>query len=642
MGLGKTAALLSLGLGLLGAGFFLGGIVNRPEPQVKTRFVVNLPAGTVQTFPTVPVGRVVEARSTPVRESLRAALEALPPLEIPSGDGVITGRVLTDDGEPLPGVEVRLTPAPPEDGPGARYPSAESEPDLAARAEAMLQYSRWWEVATRRTGTGADGAFRFEGLADTGHRVNLKKDGWLFTAAGNRTGEVRPGADLEYRARARARIRVRMRKPDGSEPEQGQVAFRSGSGSSSWGWNSRNPELQVDGGTFEVSASSGENREWSSEPRTITLVAGDPVVDLDFDLKGRPGIHGRVLFAEGVADGQPQVYFARIPANGEMDEAMLRAAGRGDGVRDHNGTFEFRFDDLLPGPHAVGAARDRNGPILVIERVQVGEGPAKVDLRLPAASRDDYVILHVRDRDGKAAPQARIQTSYRSPTGTSSGGSTVVKRPDGSLLVFHHSHPWKEDPEATYTISVSLEGLGDRSVEYSKGGPSEFTVRFEPPGAVRAKVTGHRGTPYENRLSFRLGAPDSPGSRSFGGSRRGGPSLTADGVQDLGRVQPGEYLLVLVLEAEPRGGPVGEKPVTVVSGDNEFSLALPILHTLSIHGAQGQVHLRREGDRYFMRFQQAAREDRILFDGLPDGEYKVQAGGETRTVVLPGTTEVRF
>ncbi len=193
-----------------------------------------------------------------------------------------------------------------------------------------------------------------------------------------------------------------------------------------------------------------------------------------------------------------------------------------------------------------------------------------------------------------------------------------------------------------YFVTVSAQRYGSQTAEYRRGAQDEIVMRFEEPGIVEARLTGYRGSAYEGRLRFALAAGgDNPMvSASISGDRQ---AMSPEGVQTFTGMQPGEYQLHLLLEGDRMGGSLARQPVTVKGGRNEFSMAMPVLHTVTVTGAEGQVLLRRAGeDRRVHKFQQAGADGRTVFDGIPDGDYTVQSGSKNQSFHLPGTTEVKL
>jgi hypothetical protein len=552
--------------------------------------------------------------------------------------------VKKEDGSPLPGVEVtcypQRDPQPrPALRPGEKPP--EREPvDLAVEAAV---WHRWTQAAKRRATTDAAGEFRIEGIADRKHQVNAYLPGWQIQPKDWReTSQARPGMDLNLVAKASVEVRVEISCPDGPLPENLQIRQEGPQGRGGFGFNAENPVIRIEPGTHELTAIGGDAEEYRSDPQTVVVPDGSVGVTVVFVLRGRPGIRGKVLFPPGEEWDQPQVLLQRLGKDEKASAAGLRASSR-EATRRYRSVGEgYAFSDLAPGRYGVGVARGHEGPVVVFEEVEVGEGPVTRDLRVPPADPSEFVVVRVLKPDGAAVTDFTATTGFKGKGFSSSGGGISVRRADGSRLVFHHAQTAPDDPDGMFSITVDAKSLGGATVEYRKGERSEWTVRLEEPGRVEARVTGHRGTPYEDRLQFVL-APPGGTARHFG-MRHGAPRVDASGLQVIPGIQPGEYSLQLLLEGGQRmANPIARLPVSVRSGRNEFTVPLPELHEVAITGAGPQVHVLRQGEgaeRLVIFVQSSGGNARV--DGLLEGEYEVQSGEKRQKFRVPGTTKVEL
>jgi hypothetical protein len=316
----------------------------------------------------------------------------------------------------------------------------------------------------------------------------------------------------------------------------------------------------------------------------------------------------------------------------------VRSGGREFQGRNRREDRSFFFPDVAPGRYALGVARGSRGRVVVVEEVDVGTGLVEHDLRVPSPDPSEFISVSVLGPDGEPLKGVQISTGYKSKGSSSSGGSTVVRRPDGTLWVFHHEHQFSEDPEGTYWITLTAKNHGNVTLEYRKGERSEWTVRMEEPGRVEARVTGIEKSPVADRLSFQLLAPSADG-RVFRDTRS--ERVDAAGLQVLSSVQPGEYALVLLVAHSHVSMPVARVPVTVRGGRNEFTVPLPPLHQVVVTGAEGTATLQTpEGVRFVIWSQ--STDGRAVFEGIPEGEYTVNAGSKSKSFRVSGPTKVEL
>ncbi|HEU4395916.1 MAG TPA: hypothetical protein VFS92_10140, partial [Planctomycetota bacterium] len=87
--------------------------------------------------------------------------------------------------------------------------------------------------------------------------------------------------------------------------------------------------------------------------------------------------------------------------------------------------------------------------------------------------------------------------------------------------------------------------------------------------------------------------------------------------------------------------PVASTNVSVRSGKNEFTFPLPPLHEVVVTGAEGTATLNSPGDARFVIWAQAS-DGRVVFDGIPEGEYMVNAGKKHQKFRVSGPTKVEL
>lgn len=574
---------------------------------------------------------------------LRQVIEALPPLTIPRGTGVITGEVRTDEGAPLAGVVLTALPKVPDDlGLSARRASRE-EVDVVAQTRDYIDHMRWAREARVHVTSAADGSGRLEGLADVEHRVSAALGGWQIRPAPGAESNVRPGATVAFVATPRTQVSVEVLLPDGTVPEKAAVEFRSGSRTRRASWSAADPVLDVAPGTYEVSATSGEFDQLRSEVVPVEVEHGATPPTVRLVLGPRTVLRGTIVFPEGEAVSNVYVRVARVPAGRDPDVALLAQADGATPLVSAPGSVpSFQRNDLEPGTYLVGVARGWQGRTLATQVVEVTQGLTTVEVRVPALQRKEYAILHVTGPAGEPLTALEFSTGHVHDGGSSYGGNAVVfPRPDGEYWVLHHESA-PDAKEGRFVIGIRHAQWGQRSVDYAAGSDPRLDVRFEAPAAIDVEVAGVARSPYAGRLKASL-VPAGATRLGVGGQQATGP-LDDDGHASLQGVQPGAYLLHLSLSSGPHDAAVvASEAVQVRSGEQRLRLVLPTLHEIEIQGlgGRGMIMMDRQDleIRYF-RTVLGDDEGRAIVDGLPAGTYTLHEGRRSKQFTLPGTRVV--
>src|SRR6185503_14743297 len=111
--------------------------------------------------------------------------------------------------------------------------------------------------------------------------------------------------------------------------------------------------------------------------------AGASPPQVTLQLRGRPGIRGRVLFDPEDGFLEPEVRVLRIRPNDPPDLVKL-AEEPTESTFSRGKESAFAFSDLVPGTYLLGVSRGKGiGPILASEVVQVVDQVVERDLNLP-------------------------------------------------------------------------------------------------------------------------------------------------------------------------------------------------------------------------------------------------------------------
>ena len=241
-------------------------------------------------------GRKVDVDRRPAVESpsLEEFLATIPVPTVPTGTGTIRGHVRTWQNEPLQGVRIVATP---RESP--REPADTSrEPTLDESVRRYAAHLKWYELARREARTDAGGAYQVTGLADQGYNLGVTCEGYqIRPEQRSRRGICEPGDEVDFVATRWFEVKIDVFLPDGSRPREAMIHYR-GKQRGRESWTPGRPTIRMRGGDYQLSAVAGTSDEYRSAPQQVDLRVGKAVPALVFQLRGRPGVQGRVIVPE--------------------------------------------------------------------------------------------------------------------------------------------------------------------------------------------------------------------------------------------------------------------------------------------------------------------------------------------------------
>jgi hypothetical protein len=566
----------------------------------------------------------------------------IPP--IPSGDGEITGHVLTGAGEPVAGVTITALSDYPEDR-GFTLPTAEE------RIEARIRYERWIDEAKSVTTTAADGSYRLAGLAKgTEYGVGARAEGWEISSSDPRRYRHTAGDICNFVAETSISLEVRVFLPDGSPATSGRISCDHSKGSG--GSTSHGSLIERGGYTFKlgpgkwsVSAQAGKHEELTAGPTEVTLEAGVKPDPVELHLKASPGIVGTVKCAGTIVGLRPYVQLQANPPT-EPPPATVKEDERGgfSGRRDDS----FKFVGLTPGRYRVLLVLD--GEVKDWEDATVTDVLVEIELELPEPARGDYIILRVYDPAGKPLTDVNLHITYHSGGSSSGSGGSELKQPDGSYwlpkkLVSRGREPEK-GVECWYTVRVTSDTYGSREVRYEITDTHELEVRFSAPALVTLTVSNFNDHALRDKLRWSLIREGADGRSTRTTSPREGANSSP---LKMGPEEPGEYFLVLTY-AEGRSSfdarELLRQPVTLAAGDNALTAAVPVLYTLTLTGendALRRIEIRAKDGSFNLRSYSITPTDgRMAVECVPAGTYVLKGGDGEMEVTVSSDTTVKF
>ncbi len=629
--------------------------------------------------------------ATQAREEFLARLAELaksaPPPEPARGKRTISGRVMTDVGEPLAGVVIRARREPDPPTTPWVHPILEEPPAESTLAESLQSSVTWWyrsREAVRETTTDADGRFAFDDLLDGQHDLQAFRRGFELTAIPDTyfgRVSVPAGTTVDFVAIPVALQRFDVRMADGTPARDVTMLLeRIGRSVSTRtvSWTADHPAIVLSAGDWYVTAMLGGDRVYSTDPRRAHYASGRNLVTIDpkrapelvsLTLRGVPAIEGRIVLPIPGFQGSVFVTAVRLLPGDEPDPSLLtgfsrtrarRPSPRSEASR-HAARTEsdsihgtrYRFDDLAPGRWYVGVAAGEKPEPLVSAVIEVGEECVVHDFVLPPPDPGDRVLVRVLDPDGEPLRDCefllfteRVLPDGRSG-GSASGGVTVVRTGDGRFGV---SKARFQDRNA---LLATHPRFGSRAIELA-GDRQDFTIRFAEPAAVALRMPGYAENARGRNVSIEaepLGAPDFARKRIW--IEAG--AIASDGAVDLEKLQPGEWRIRINSDPDPDdsrpGCQVAATTVELAAGAQEVTLPFPALGDVQIVvGAGARVALtlspfesRPEDGERVRRFGEPDADHIVTFHDVPPGRYEVRgSGNELMFVDAPAEGRLRF
>jgi len=588
-------------------------------------------------------------------QSLGHALSGISVSRSKRGNGTITGTVLTEDGDPLPGVVVRAAIRS-KSSSRSRYKRGSGPPedkDLEEYVRERVKSYLEGLDSRREAMTDAEGNYTIGGISE-------EADDKYYLVAWCRAyelrqnpsvREIRAGSTVNFKAKSIHTIPCHVYLPDGTMPEKASVRAYRGNGSRSYTWYKDAPEIQLDPGDYQLQATGGEDNIFRSEKLSVSVAKGQVPAGVELRLKDEPGVRGTVVFPPGEQNLSVQIGLLKLEDGADTSPDRLLREGNKNYVRGSHAKFVFR--DLAPGTYLVGLIFN-NSVVMEHETVVVQKVMEVVTFTLPAPEASQYVLLTITTPGGKRATDVSFRAGYRAENHSRSGSSRTQQMPDGVWRVFHYPIK-KEDekPGGLHSITVTSRKYGSRTVEYNAANTQTLTVQFEEPATLTVTVAGYRGSGMEGKISLSVTRVPKDGKNrnsSFYGSRKTG--LDSEGTQKFGPLSPGEYDIAVRVKQDRYRWTTAHTVTTVLkAGENVETVTVPKLHSLTVivdtgqDGTSFRLTSRSQSGSWYSSNNKKATDGRVVFENLVAGDYTLQAWGKAQgqmKLSIPSQTTVRF
>lgn len=599
-----------------------------------------------------PAASGPESEASP--KSLREIVEAFKVTLPPKGNGKITGVVKRPDGSAVPDVRIRAQGQ-------KRYAYGSKrdtdEPGIEEEARRLIDRRKYEELTRVEALTDSAGCFELEGISDIDYFVTGTKRGYLIYGRGS----VRPGAHVELRAEVQIELVAEVYGPDGARRNTASIRqarkVTAGEGHDNSGYKMTGPDfyLYLGPGTWQLVAQDPDTPELQSDPVTVELTEGVEPERVALHLIERNTIKGTLTF-EGKYSGEYVQVTCQPAPESPQTPGATPPPGRPDRRRDGRSFFfgrnderTYSFTNLSAGRYELQALVDSK--VVASAIVQMTQGVIVQDLVVPAPNRADFVRVTAYGPEGDLLKDLRFGVAYRQNGSSSSrGGSRAILQEDGSYWVAHHPADDSKDKAAgRYFVTVTSDKYGSKEVEYAKTGNAEVTVRFSVPATLKVTILDFAGCAFKGSLRVDLSA-DSDSRPEFFRNDEERQANGTDGIWNFEALEPGKTKVRLLLsfgESPWDWRVIASQEVTLASGANAASIAIPVLHTLKVRTgeakAEVQISLRPDDPnaRWNPR-QKTNAAGEVLFEGLPAGSYLVQRGSERMPVKVPDSLDVLF
>ncbi len=651
----NRSRLLLFAVGGLALGVLVGwALAPKAAPRSQSDPVQDTSADTPQQ----PAEPEVPAESQPVDQE--GPTEATPP-DAPDvaallaslkadaylTDGEITGGVWLQSGEPLPGVQIRATP----------YVAADNLPPDASLVEEVKAYAQRTlseQAGAATAQTNAQGEYRLSGL-DSRHvyRLEATLKGYHIKQVG-RTGLPidyhGPGSEVKFTALEVAWISADVRLPDGRPAESARILLsednQRAQASATWNWTPADPSFACRPGAWTLRARAGEYREFTGDPVSIRLVAGQEHPTLVMHLKPSPTIAGTVSVPHG-QDAQTRVGVALFKQEGGEYQRLSLPRGAANDPNYFVGPLwqqkaVFRFLDLEAGNYRLDFLVD--GEQVAERFVELTDGLELVHVEAPVPDASAYLVVHVTGPNGPV--QERVWFSVEVRRNNGRGSSGVRPQIHGPGQYWIPRSEIRRETGATYTLEVRSTDLGTLSRNFDPDSEDVLKFEFAAPAFVNLTVVGYDDHPSRESLRALARPVDDTSDPTDSLFHRMRHDDTPQVPRRLGPLGPGEYIVELLLGTRrlPYPMQLDSRTLHLVSGDNDVELTAHRLQSLTVTIPKDyrstQLRILNLGDPRVHEHQRTMGVAEYTFENLKPGRYELleRGSGSMRVEIPAGTS----
>jgi hypothetical protein len=491
--------------------------------------------------------------------------------------GVIVGRITTRDGRPLAGVTVRASPV------LGNAPPARGE-TLDAEVEAFRARRERERGHERETSTGADGTYRLEGLDEKAFfKIVPSFDSYEFDYAGNwRVKQHRAGNAVDFVGRLALRVFVDIQFVDGRTADYATITFCEDvdrpPSTGYWYWGPDEASRSFEPGDWRLSVRAGKSEEFTAEPVSVRVVAGQPAPRVSIVLADKPCVVGRVVPYAGLGEADLQVRL--MDATGKPVSTGEGRAGIIHLWSMHG--WEFKFLDLASGNYRLDVLHGQ--AVVTSLEVNVGTGVTRLEVELPEPAAADFIIVKVRGPDGPVTDGLDFGLTTQDGKINRSTGAKPLNCGEGEYWIRRDEAAFGNSEGGSYLVRVMSRKYGALESPYARTDTHTIEFSYVEPTYVTATFKGLADFEHPKDLRLMLLRPgESP--RASPDNTRGARSESETELQiRFGPLAPGDFDVALILNQEFPDDPIvlQRVSVAVVAGENTVEVTMPDLYSVTL------------------------------------------------------------
>lgn len=637
-----------------------------PDREGTPPLADDAPSAEESDTPTAPRPRDNENERIPGDDPLAEVFDVEIP-SAPTGNGEITGRLVNMDGQPVPGIEVRLSQRTPR--PSMKLPNRadfnSEEEYIRARLKYQYVHLKMRGDTTLSRTSDANGEIVFNRLPEGTVRLNLSDSSYFIAGGrGSHIGAYEVGDSFEAVLVRLCPVSVTIK----GVPESAtgcRLKWHSVSEGGATGTTSFAPgesvSWDIPEGAYEFVAEVHQP-SLSGGPVRVAVLPSSTTQQIEVKVRRNASVYGTLRF-HGARPLHYRVFAAKVIGEA-TDERLLdqSRSSSAHGARLNRDSLEFYFQKGLEGHYAIGVVAGQT--LVASQRITVGDNPVKLDLDVDVPSSAGRLKVVVKRPDGVRNEHENIQLAGSEP-GRRISGHFWLDTDDNYLLLLNEpdsDYPW---PDTVY-VHIKCHERGHVREPFTPGVDSEITLEFGSAAEVYIRV---RNLPATER-SFILMAWKAPfadellrneySNRSGYTSRYRFPPVAHVSIDKkdarseqgarLGVLQAGEYRILMNVRSS-HSIPCAEYEVAIEAGadSQQIDVEFPELHSVEIDGSGCDPYT--HADLRHLGFNETEHftfsDKTALIRDLPPGEYEVSytangIHGKKRTMkfTLPGTETV--
>jgi hypothetical protein len=556
----------------------------------------------------------------------------------PSWNGVITGEVVNDLGEPMAGATVITR------GIQSWYDGRVSvgSTEKLGRAyqgrrpleEQLLETAKKIEKARLtlpETLTDEAGRFALESLEPGTHSIAAYAEGFTFATARAATG----GAVRLLGSKVGA-FELDIRLPDGSAPDEAVVFVLEADGSEKAAarWKKDQPVVRLKTPRAQVRIMSGEVYAYEYSKHAGEFVSDPFSLDLQVDADTAKAVELRPMTQLRVAVRDESSALPHVDPWVKVRSTDGEASAEPVKLERRRGKL-FIAVDLQVGAYEVQVGRGSETPESTTE-VEVAAGMNETEVVLGEIDGSSFIVITCRDDAGQPVTDAKL--SYQAKSGQSTRNGSIYNPETRSAgeywvgwsKVLQNALP---NDETSVLITAATGTFGSQSKKVDADGRVDFV--FAAPCELTVEVM-NAPTGKIQVVAQRIEDESSEGNPNLQTSPKA--SMDTSGRALVGKCQPGRYkVLARVQQSQWQfSDAVAEQEVTLSAGETTLRLMCSELHELVVLAPDlepgANLNLQRidsdsESGMSHAGHKEVDASGRVVFPGLTAGDYLLMSWG---------------